>query len=129
MLKIFYIMSIVKKALPEKLLVETQDLKLKMYSNPDLMCQAGTEEENEEHFYLKETEKIQQQLMKDLSIETSNHKTLLERLDANIDSIHRALYNKNIYPDGISVPLTISRVIQSTKIVKKKMSPSSCSTF
>jgi len=122
-------MSIVKKALPEKLLVETQDLKLKMYSNPDLMCQGGTDEENEEHFYLKETEKIQQQLMKDLNIEVSKHKTLLERLDANIDSIHRALYNKNIYPEGISVPLTIDRVIQSTKIVKKKMSPSSCITF
>ena len=122
-------MSIVKKALPEKLLVETQDLKLKMYSNPDLMCQGGTDEENEEHFYLKETEKIQQQLMKDLNIEVSKHKTLLERLDANIDSIHRALYNKNIYPEGISVPLTIDRVIRSTKIVKKNMSPSSCTTF
>ena len=122
-------MSIVKRALPEKLLIETQDLKLKMYSNPDLMCQGGADEENAEHFYLKETEKIQQQLMKDLNIEISKHKTLLERLDANIDSIHRALYNKNIYPEGISVPLTIDRVIQSTKIVKKKMSPGSCITF
>ena len=63
-------MSIVKRALPEKLLIETQDLKLKMYSNPDLMCQGGTDEENEEHFYLKETEKIQQQLMKDLNYGT-----------------------------------------------------------
>ena len=42
-------MSIVKRALPEKLLIETQDLKLKMYSNPDLMCQGGSDEENEEY--------------------------------------------------------------------------------
>ena len=48
-------MSIVKKSLPEKLLVETQDLKLKMYSNPDFECHGGSDEENEEHFYLKET--------------------------------------------------------------------------
>jgi hypothetical protein len=48
------------------------------------MCQGGTNEEKEEHFYLKETEKIQQQLMKDISIETCNHKTLLEHLDGRI---------------------------------------------
>lgn len=117
-------MSIIKKSLPEKLLHETKQLKIKMYSNPDFECEGGTDEVDEEHFYLKETETLQQQLMKDLNIETSTHKTLLERLDFNIDSIHRALYSKNIYPDGISVPLTVSRIIQSTRTVKKKMSPS-----
>ncbi len=118
-------MSIIKKSLPEKLLLETKDLKLKMYSNPELNCQVD-DDTSEEHFYLKETEKIQQQLLRDLNIEVSNHKTLLERLDSNIDSIHRALYSKNIYPDGISIPLTVDRIINSTKTVKKKMSPSSC---
>ena len=118
-------MSIIKRSLPEKLLFETKQLKIIMYANPDTSFIDNNDEEIEQ-FYLKETEKVQQQVMTDLNIEISTHKTLLERLDANIDSIHRALYNANIYPGGISVPLTVDRTILSTRQVKKKMSPSSC---
>jgi flagellin-specific chaperone FliS len=114
-------MSLMRVPTPLKLLQETEKLRLMLYTGDEVIEENKMEEEV---FYLSKVEIIQQKIMQDLNLNPTQQITRLERIDANIDAIHRALFNVNVQKNEDR--LTVNKVIYRTIDLRQQLRKGSC---